>query len=164
MNNQTDNTVPPEHARPKDGLLISFLTQMAANAAGTIIGGAILGGVAIRFGLLSPSPWVLYELQDLAWVLGLATPAVAAFAMIITRLFNWLEPKRRDRRRLILVTALQIIFSVGAAVAVLGHIAWQLTGYSFNWRGFLAFLCVEVVFVAAVFGVRAFARGQGILK
>jgi hypothetical protein len=35
---------------------------------------------------------VLYELQDLAWVLGIATPAVAVVATGITWLFNRFDP------------------------------------------------------------------------
>jgi hypothetical protein len=144
----------------REGYFKSFITQAIANAVGTVVGGVILGGVAIRAGLIRLDDQVLNTFIFLGLVIAAATPAVIIIAIGITWLLNHFDPSYRERRQQILFIVIQGTLWIGLVAAVLTHVFYQLAIGGFDLEGFVASIPIFAAFIIAVFVVRAYIRGR----
>jgi hypothetical protein len=101
---------PSDNSRTLD-----FLVQAAANAVGTIASGILLGGVAVRLGLLDVNDDRLYQTANYSAVAGVLVAILAIVSVITLLALGRIEPHRRDQHRMTGLKVLEVAAAGGIA-------------------------------------------------
>jgi hypothetical protein len=137
--------------------LLSLLLQTLANTLGTLFTGVLLGGVAVRVGLLQVDERRVGDvLLTLGFISLVATPTLLAYMGSVAWILNKIEPSRRDVRWAITLALSQWLVAAGLLAAILFFfLGIGVEGDPDYW---VVWPPVLGLFVAALLVLRAAAR------
>jgi hypothetical protein len=142
-----------------NGRLMDFLLQAGANALGTVASGVVLGGVAVRLGLLDVNEDSLSVTAGYALLAGAIVGVLAAFAAVTLILLAVIEPHRRAQHRRLLFHALEVAAGLGVVVTTVFWAAVMIA--SWDPEGLIVWVTIVAALLCTMAVLRALRRRFG---
>lgn len=140
----------------RDSRVTDFLIQAAANALGTVASGVVLGGVAVRLGLLEVNEKTLNSTANYAILGGFIVAGLTVIATVSLAVLGVIEPHDRARHQALVLRLLQVAAGLGVAITTVFWAAVMIA--SWDAEGLLAWALIAAGLVAAIVILEALRR------
>ncbi len=155
----TANPAPPPPGpapSPSPSHLANFLVGAAANVAGTLASGVLLGTIAVRVGLLTVNQDALDVTSTYALVLGVILASLIVIAVLAVLIISLILPAQGRRLERSLYTGLQV---AGGGAIFLTLLFWcSVLAVRWDPEGLIVAVVTTAIWVACILVVRAIAE------